>query len=79
MKAKRPPIYRIRVQGKLNDQWSAWLAGVTISHDQAGKQAHITTLTGPVVDQAALRGILNKLWDLNLTLLTITRLDENSD
>jgi hypothetical protein len=75
MKAEHPSIYQIKVQGKLNDQWSVWLAGVTISHDQTGNQAYITTLTGPVVDQAALRGILNKLWDLNLTLLSVKRLE----
>ena len=78
-KLDRSPIYQIKVQGKLNEQWSDWLAGVTISHDQAGKQAHITTLTGPVVDQSALRGILNKLWDLNLTLLSIKRLSDTGD
>ena len=76
-KAERPPIYQIKVQGKLNERWADWLAGVTISHDQVGSEARVTTLTGPVVDQSALRGILNKLWDLNLTLLSITRLDED--
>jgi len=75
MKQDRPSIYQIKVQGKLNEQWSNWLANMTISHDLANKEAHITTLTGPIVDQTALRGILNKLWDLNLTLLSIKQLE----
>jgi hypothetical protein len=75
MKAEQRPIYQIKVQGKINEQWSAWLEGVTITHEQAQEEAHITTLTSPIVDQAALRGIMNRLWDLNVTLLSIKRLD----
>lgn len=74
-KADRPPIYQIEVQGKLNEQWSDWLAGLTISHAPACSEAPVTMLTGPITDQAALRGILNRLWDLNLTLLSVARLD----
>ena len=79
MQAKRPVFYQIKVKGKLNEQWSDWLEGVIITHDQVRIETHITTLIGPVIDQAALRGILNKLWDLNLTLLSITQLDEQPD
>jgi hypothetical protein len=75
MKAEQFSIYQIKVQGKLNEQWADWLEGVTISHDQTSKEALVSTLTGPVVDQAALRGIMNRLWDLNVTLLSIKRLD----
>ena len=75
MKTERAPIYEIKVQGKLNQQWSDWLSGVTICHVPIGEEILITTLTGPIVDQAALRGILNQLWDLNLTLLSVTLLD----
>ena len=74
-KAKQDPIYQIKIQGKLNEHWSDWLTGVTISHDQSNKEAPVSTLTGPIVDQAALRGILNKLWDLNVTLLAVRRLE----
>ena len=75
MKVKKNSVYQIKVQGRLNQQWSDWLAGMTIRHDPTGDEMFVTTLTGPIVDQAALRGILNKLWDLNLALLSITRLD----
>jgi hypothetical protein len=74
MKVKKNSIYQIKVQGKLNQQWSKWLAGMTIRHDQTGEEILTTTLTGPIIDQAALRGILNKLWDLNLTLLSVRQL-----
>jgi hypothetical protein len=75
MKAEQLSIYQIKVQGKLNEQWSDWLEGVTITHDRAQEEDHVTTLTSPVVDQAALRGIMNRLWDLNVTLLSIRRFD----
>lgn len=75
MKAEQLPIYQIKVQGKINEKWSDWLEGVTITHDRGQEEAHVTTLSSPVVDQAALRGIMNRLWDLNVTLLSIRRLD----
>lgn len=65
-----PMTYRIQVQGRLDENWSDWLEEMTITYD-----SDVTTLTGPVADQAVLRGILNKLWDLNLTLLSVTRGD----
>jgi len=58
-------IYQIRVQGRLEDRWSDWFNNFTILGD--GDQ---TLLTGPVTDLAALRGLLNKIWDLNLIAIT---------
>jgi len=60
--------YQIQVQGRLDEAWSDWLESITITYDSG-----VTTLRGPVVDQAVLRGILNRIWDLNLTLLSVTR------
>jgi len=59
-------IYQITVQGKLDESWSDWFDGmkITVGHDA-------TTLTGPVADQAALHGILNKIRDLNLALISV--------
>ena len=59
-------IYQITVQGKLDESWSDWFDGmkITVEHDA-------TTLTGHVVDQAALHGILNKIRDLNLALISV--------
>ncbi len=66
-------IYQIKVQGKLDAKWSDWFNGLTVT-----LESDITTLTGAVVDQAALRGILDKIWDLNLTLISINRIETNS-
>ena len=60
--------YQIRVQGKLDDRWSEWFSGLTITVES--ESPPITTLTGSV-DQAALRGVLNKVWDLGLALKTV--------
>ena len=59
-------IYQITVQGRLDENWSDWFDGmkITVEHDA-------TTLTGSVVDQAALHGILNKIRDLNLALISV--------
>lgn len=59
--------YAIRVEGLLDDNWSQWLEGMTISHEEGG----FTRLEGPFADQSALYGLLNKLRDLRLTLLTV--------
>jgi hypothetical protein len=59
--------YRIRVRGHLDPEWSGWLPGLTTRHDPDGT----TTLTGPIVDQAALYGLLGRLRDLGAALLTV--------
>jgi len=65
-------IYTIRVRGELDPAWSAWLEGLEISLSlESG--APETIISGPVRDQATLRGILNRLWDLNLELVGIRR------
>jgi hypothetical protein len=62
-----PDIYRIRVKGRLDPSWSEWLGGFTV-HSQRDDN---TLLVGAVVDQAALQGILNKLFGMNLRLLSL--------
>ena len=66
--------YQIRVQGELDDHWSEWFSGMAIQRDT---QSPTTTLTG-VVDQSALHGILARIRDLNLKLLSVTRLEATS-
>ena len=61
-------VYQIRVQGIIGRQWSAWYDDLEIVPLADGE----TLLTGPVVDQAALHGILAKIRDLNLSLISIT-------
>ncbi len=58
----------IRVQGCIDEQWSNWLAGLSIAHEEPGE----TVLTGKVRDQAALYGVLSLLRDLGLSLLSVS-------
>ena len=67
--------YSIRVRGKLEESWSDWLSDMTVTVALAGDGTPITALTGSVADQAALRGILNRLWDLNLTVISVVPVD----
>jgi hypothetical protein len=66
-----PARYEFRVQGVLEPRWSAWFEGLQVSSDKAGQ----TTIAGPVTDQAALHGLLTKIRDLGLELLSVRRLD----
>jgi hypothetical protein len=66
-----PRIYEIRIDGHLGGQWSDWFDGLTITLEDDGQ----TLLTGPVVDQAALHGLLRKVRDLGLPLLSVTRVE----
>ena len=63
------PIYEIRVQGRLDQRWSTWFDGLTISYE--GED--ITLLRGSLVDEAALHGALIKVRDLALPLLAVNR------
>jgi hypothetical protein len=66
-------VWEIKVQGILDPQWAEWFNGMMVTNE-----SDITTLVGPVIDQAALRGILDKIWDLNLTLISVNRIETNS-
>lgn len=62
-----PGLYEIRIKGHLADRWADWFGGLAISLEEDGN----TLLTGPVVDQAALHGLLKKVRDLGLILLSV--------
>jgi len=62
-------IYEIRVQGHLDQRWSTWFDGLTITYEGVD----VTVLRGPLVDEAALHGILIKVRDLTLPLLAVSR------
>jgi hypothetical protein len=63
-----PGQYEIRVQGRLESRWAAWFDGMTLTPEADGT----TTIHGPVVDQAALHGLLRKLRDVGLALVSVT-------
>jgi hypothetical protein len=63
------PIYQIRVQGQLDESWSDWLGELTITPQPDGA----TLLSGSIIDQAALHGILDRLYGLNLTILSVVQ------
>jgi hypothetical protein len=66
----RPARYELRVRGVLDRNWSAWFEGLTVTSDESGQ----TLIAGPVVDQAALHGLLAKVRDLGLPLLSVRRI-----
>ena len=63
----KPTFYKIRIKGQLGAEWSDWFEGLTISLEEDGT----TLLSGPVADQAALHGLLKKVRDLGLPLLSV--------
>jgi hypothetical protein len=70
-KESAPRMYRIRVQGNLDPRWSEWLQSMSIVSEQTADGCLSTVLTGPLADQAALRGVLTRLWDLNLDIISV--------
>jgi hypothetical protein len=70
-----PEIYQIRVKGHLDDEWAEWFAGMTIVREKDGS----SVLTGPVSDQSALQGLLLKIHDLALPLLSLKRIKPDTN
>jgi hypothetical protein len=71
--ADRPATYHIRVRGRLDQSWSDWFDGMTVEVESQEDGLPVTTLTGVVLDQAALHGLLNRIRDLDLPLLAVRR------
>jgi hypothetical protein len=67
--APGPQRYAIRIAGHVDASWSEWFDGLTVTHTESGE----TILYGAVADQAALHGLLARIRDLNLTLVSVTR------
>jgi hypothetical protein len=67
----QPMIYRIRIMGHLGPQWSDWFGGLTITPQDHGE----TLLVGPIVDQAALHGLLRKVRDVGMPLISVVCVD----
>ena len=66
--ASQPVVYQIRIKGHLGSQWTDWFEGLTITLEEDGN----TLLTGPVPDQAALHGLLKKVRDLGMPLVSVS-------
>ena len=64
-------FYRIRVGGHLDSGWSEWFGGLLLTHETNGE----TVLSGPIIDEAALHGVLAKVRDLGLPLLAVNRVE----
>jgi hypothetical protein len=67
----QPVVYQIRVKGHLGHEWTDWFEGLTITLEEDGN----TLLTGPVVDQAALHGLLKKVRDLGMPLVSVSPIE----
>jgi hypothetical protein len=68
---ERPGRYEVRVQGRLDPKWSTWLGGVDVQSEADGT----TVLAGDLADQSALHGLLARLRDLGLPLISVTRIE----
>ena len=66
---RQPMVYQIRLQGHLGSEWTDWFEGLTITQEDNSE----TLLTGSVVDQAALHGLLRKVRDLGMPLISVNR------
>ena len=73
-RSHEPSRYEIRVRGRLDARWAAWFDGLSLTYESDG----ITVIQGPIVDQAALHGLLRKVRDLGLPLIAVTQVDPTS-
>ena len=70
----RPATYQIKVPGELGESWSDWIGGMAITIESEGDGPPVTTLTG-TLDQAALQGLLRRLYSLGLPLISVICVD----
>lgn len=74
MEQDSPRVYQIRIEGHLSSQWTDWFGGLTVTLEDNGN----TLLTGPVIDQAALHGLLKKVRDLGMPLVSVIPVEPGS-
>ncbi len=70
--SSRPIQCSITVRGQVAPRWSRWLEGLQLSYRTTGEDGTVTDLSGTLADQRALRGVLNRIWNLNLTILSVS-------
>jgi hypothetical protein len=73
--ADQTKVYQIRIKGHLGRQWADWFEGLTITLEQDGN----TLLSGPVIDQAVLHGLLKKVRDLGMPLLSVNSVEPSQE
>jgi hypothetical protein len=71
----QPAVYQIRIKGHLGNQWTGWFEGMTITLEDNGD----TLLAGPVIDQAALHGLLKKVRDLGMPLISVSSIESGQE
>jgi hypothetical protein len=77
-KLDRPARYEIKVPGRLDEFWSEWLEGMTIEVESGDQAPTVTTLTGEVPDQAALQGLISRLYSMGLSLISVNLLPSSA-
>ena len=70
--SSRPIQCRITVRGRVAPHWSPWLGELQLSYRADGEEGTVTDLNGILADQSALQGVLNRIWNLNLTVLSVS-------
>lgn len=68
--------YEIQIHGELDERWSDWFNGIDITIEHTGDHLPLTTLICPTMDQAKLRGMLNKIWNLNLNIISVRQVHD---
>jgi hypothetical protein len=71
--SRQPTTYLIKLNGHLDERWSTWFNGLIVTHND---NLQISIIRGQIPDQAKLRGVLNKIWDLNLEIISLNRLED---
>ena len=74
-----PSNYRIKVSGKVKESWTEWFNGMRIEFEMEGGEKPVSTLTGLLADQSALFGVLGKIRNLGLKLLSVEQVDTGQD
>lgn len=73
-----PSPYEIQIYGELDARWTEWFNGVEITIKHSGDRSPSTTLICPTIDQSKLRGILDKIWDMNINLISVRRVVDHT-
>ena len=74
-KNKKLKFFQIKIKEELDDNWAEWFSEMEMTVETDSKGNSVTVLAGPVIDQAALNGLLNKIWGFNLTVLSVTQIN----